>query len=87
MTLTQDLRNYAGKTIAAGSTVRGNIKDFGAGPVLLDQSYYTSIGGGFSTLVEQFITDASWTRIREISAGYSFSSPAFRKKTSFNLST
>jgi TonB-linked SusC/RagA family outer membrane protein len=81
VTLTQDLRNYAGKTIAAGSTVRGNIQDFGSGPVLLDQSYYTSIGGGFSTLVEQFITDASWTRIREISAGYSFSSPAFRKKT------
>ena len=81
VTLTQDLRNYAGKTIAAGSTVRGNIQDFGAGPVLLDQSYYTSIGGGFSTLVEQFITDASWTRLREVSAGYSFSSPAFRKKT------
>ncbi|GAB4051106.1 SusC/RagA family TonB-linked outer membrane protein [Spirosoma litoris] len=81
VTLTKDLKNYAGKTIAAGSTVRGNIQDFGAGPVLLDQSYYTSIGGGFSTLVEQFITDASWTRIREISLGYSISSPGFRKKT------
>lgn len=81
VTLTKDLKNYAGKTIAAGSTVRGNIQDFGAGPVLLDQSYYTSIGGGFSTLVEQFITDASWTRIREISLGYSISSPKFRQKS------
>lgn len=81
VTLTKDLKNYAGKTIAAGSTVRGNIQDFGAGPVLLDQSYYTSIGGGFSTLVEQFVTDASWTRIREISVGYSIGSPKFRQKT------
>ncbi|QIP12936.1 SusC/RagA family TonB-linked outer membrane protein [Spirosoma aureum] len=81
VTLTQDLKNYAGKTITAGSTVRGNIQDFGAGPVLLDQSYYTSIGGGFSTLVEQFITDASWTRLREVSLGYSISSPKFRQKS------
>lgn len=81
VTLTQDLKNYAGTIIPAGSTVRGNIKDFGAGPVLLDEKYYTSIGGGFSTLVEQFITDASWTRLREVSVGYSISSPKFRQKT------
>ncbi|GAA4401646.1 SusC/RagA family TonB-linked outer membrane protein [Nibrella viscosa] len=81
VTLTQGLKNYAGKVIPAGSTVRGNIQDFGAGPVLLDESYYTSIGGGFSTLVEQFIKDGTWTRIREISLGYSLSSAAFRKKT------
>ncbi len=81
VTLTKDLKNYAGKTIAAGSTVRGNIQDFGAGPVLLDQSFYTSIGGGFSTLVEQFVQDASWTRVRELSLGYSLTSPKFRQKT------
>ncbi|QKZ12813.1 SusC/RagA family TonB-linked outer membrane protein [Spirosoma sp. KUDC1026] len=81
VTLTQALKNYAGQTIAAGTTVRGAIKDFGTGPVLLDQSYYTSIGGGFSTLVEQFIKDGSWTRLREVSLGYSFNSPKFRQKT------
>ncbi|MFT4030822.1 MAG: SusC/RagA family TonB-linked outer membrane protein [Siphonobacter sp.] len=81
VTLTQDLKNYAGTTVAAGTTVRGNIKDFGAGPVLLDQSYYTSIGGGFSTLVEQFIHDASWTRLREVSLGYTLNSEKFRKKS------
>ncbi|WP_106137473.1 SusC/RagA family TonB-linked outer membrane protein [Spirosoma oryzae] len=81
VTLTQPLKNYAGQTVAAGTTVRGAIQDFGAGPVLLDQSYYTSIGGGFSTLVEQFIKDGSWTRLRELSLGYSFSSPGFRRKT------
>ncbi|MBC3794403.1 SusC/RagA family TonB-linked outer membrane protein [Spirosoma utsteinense] len=81
VTLTQDLKNYAGKVIAAGSTVRGKVQDFGAGPVLLDETYYTSIGGGFSTLVEQFITDGSWTRLREVSFGYSLNSPKFRQRT------
>lgn len=37
-TLTTPLTNYAGSTIPAG-TIRGNIRDFGAGPVLLDQSW------------------------------------------------
>ncbi|RMH16351.1 MAG: TonB-dependent receptor, partial [Gammaproteobacteria bacterium] len=35
VTLTQDLVNYAGDVIPAGTTVRGNIEDFGGGPVLL----------------------------------------------------
>lgn len=81
VTLTQDLKNYAGRVITAGSTVRGAIKDFGAGPVLLDETYYTSIGGGFSTLIEQFISDGSWTRLREVSLGYSLNSPKFREKS------
>ena len=46
--LEQDLVNYAGNTISAGTRVRGNIEDFGGGPVLLDESWYrTGIGGGF----------------------------------------
>ena len=81
VTLTQALKNYAGKTIAAGSTVRGNIKDFGAGAVLLDESYYTSIGGGFSTLIEQFVQDGSWTRLREVTIGYSLRSERFHAAT------
>ncbi|HPI81572.1 MAG TPA: TonB-dependent receptor, partial [Cyclobacteriaceae bacterium] len=37
VTLTQDLVNSAGTVFTAGTTVRGNIEDFGAGPVLKDQ--------------------------------------------------
>ncbi|MBT9190419.1 SusC/RagA family TonB-linked outer membrane protein [Zobellia russellii] len=81
VTLTQDLVNYSGDIIAAGSTVRGNIEDFGAGPVLLDQSYYTTLGSGFSALKEQHVYDASWTRLREVTLGYSLNSEAFRKST------
>ena len=38
ITLDQPLVNYRGNTIPAGTTVRGNIKDFGGGPVLLDEN-------------------------------------------------
>ncbi len=81
VTLTEDLVNYAGATIPAGSTVRGNIVDFGAGPVLLDQSYYTTLGSGFGALKEQFIYDASWTRLRELTLSYNLSSEGFRERT------
>lgn len=82
VTLTQDLKNYKGTTITAGSTVRGNIADYGAGPVLLDESWYTSLGGGFggSVINEFAIGDASWTRLREISLNYSLKGN-FIKKT------
>lgn len=81
VTLAQDTYNYAGKLTPAGTTVRGNIADYGGGPVLLDQSFYTSIGGHSGQLAEQFVKDGSWTRIREISLGYSLKSAGFRKKT------
>jgi len=71
VTLTKDVKNYSGKTIASGTTVRGNLKDFGGGEVLLDQSWYTSLGGGFGPVAEQFIIDATWTRLREINISYS----------------
>jgi len=71
--LPQDLVNHGGDIIPAGSTVRGNIQDFGGGPVLLDQDWYTSLGGGFgSSVINEFaVTDASWTRLRELSLAYS----------------
>ncbi|HCR55122.1 MAG TPA: SusC/RagA family TonB-linked outer membrane protein, partial [Cytophagales bacterium] len=72
VTLTQDLRNSAGVVFPAGTTVRGNIEDFGAGPVLKDERWYTSLGGGLggSAINEFAISDGSWTRLREISLQY-----------------
>ncbi len=69
----QDLVNYAGDVIPAGSTVRGNIADFGGGPVLLDESWYrTGIGGGFgdNQAYNFSIKEATQTRLRELSLGY-----------------
>ncbi|MFV8346718.1 SusC/RagA family TonB-linked outer membrane protein [Flavobacterium sp. ZB4P13] len=68
-TLTTPLKNYAGATIPAG-TIRGNIRDFGAGPVLLDQSWYSSVGGGFGPVGEQFVKSASWVKWRELTLSY-----------------
>ncbi len=81
VTPSQDLVNYDGDIITAGSTVRGNMGDFGAGPVLLDESWYTSLGGGFggSVINEYAIGDASWTRLRELSLSYSLNSDMMQK--------
>lgn len=81
VTLTQDTKNYVGQVIPAGSTVRGNIEDFGAGNVLLDQSWYTTLGSGFGSLKEQFVDDGSWTRLRQLSMSYALNSAKFRAKT------
>jgi len=68
-TLTTPLKNYAGSTIPVG-TIRGNIQDFGGGPVLLDQSWYQSVGGGFGPVAEQFVKSASWVKWRELTLSY-----------------
>lgn len=69
VTLTTATLNYAGSSIAPG-TVRGNLRDFGAGPRLLDQSWYTTLGGGFGPVAEQFVKSASWIKWRELSLSY-----------------
>ncbi|MFY7909716.1 MAG: SusC/RagA family TonB-linked outer membrane protein [Emticicia sp.] len=74
------LKSYDGKTIEGGQTVRGNIRDFGAGPVLLDQAWYTTLGQGFSALQEQFIVDGSWTRLREATLAYNWKSNWLKEK-------
>ena len=70
VTLTSPITNSAGNTIPAG-TVRGNVADFGAGPVLLDQSWYQGLGGGFGALTEQFVKSATWVKLREVTLSYS----------------
>jgi TonB-linked SusC/RagA family outer membrane protein len=83
VTLSKDLKNSRGNVIPAGSTVRGNIDNFGGGDVLLDQSWYTTLGGGFggSAINEFSVADGSWTRLRELSLGYSIGGAKFREKT------
>lgn len=83
VTLTEDLVNYAGNTIPAGSTVRGNVRDFGSGNVLLDESWYrTGIGGGFgdNQAYNFSIYDATFTKVRELSLSYQLDSPGMKEK-------
>jgi TonB-linked SusC/RagA family outer membrane protein len=40
--------------------------------VPLDEDWYSGLGGGFFGPTEQFIEDASWVRLRELTLSYSF---------------
>ncbi|HEX7845862.1 MAG TPA: SusC/RagA family TonB-linked outer membrane protein, partial [Chitinophagaceae bacterium] len=64
------LNTYNGSPIAAGTTFRGNIGNFGGPDVALTESWYTSLGGFFGNVLEPFVTDATWTRLREVTLSY-----------------
>ena len=85
--LDEDLVNFDGNTIPAGTTVRGHIHDFGGGKVILDETWYRhGIGGGFgdNQAYNFSIKDATFTKLREISIGYDLIHPAI---TSMGLSS
>lgn len=67
----EELRTNDGRTVAAGTLVRGNVFDYGAGNVLRDVSWYVDgPGSGFDGATEQYIVDGSWTKLRELSLNY-----------------
>ena len=79
---TGGLKDYSGKTIAAGTKFQGNIQDFGAGPVALNQAWYQGPGTSFSSAsTKQFVEDGGSTRLREVTLTYSLRSAAFRRFT------
>jgi len=86
VTLTEDLTNVNGDVFAAGSTVRGNVANFGAGNILLDESWYRGIGGGlgFNKVNDLYIEDATWTKLRNVTLGYTFSNIGLTNKFSFS---
>ncbi|MEL6970417.1 MAG: SusC/RagA family TonB-linked outer membrane protein [Bacteroidota bacterium] len=84
LTLDQDLVNFDGDVIPAGTTVRGNIEDFGAGPVLLDETWYRhGIGGGFgdNQAYNFALRDATFTKIRELTFAYTIDGQGFKERT------
>ncbi len=81
---TSALKRYNGTTIPANTAFRGNISDFGSGPVALDQSWYTGPGGWFGNVGELFMEDATWTRFREINIGYTVRTEKLMKKVGLN---
>jgi TonB-linked SusC/RagA family outer membrane protein len=83
VTLTKEMKNVAGRVYPVGSVVRGNIANYGAGDVILDEAWYTTRGAGLgaSAIREFFIGDATWTRLREMSLMYSLSGDWLKKTT------
>ncbi len=80
--LSQNLRNVNGEVFNAGTAVRGNVTDWGAGPVLLDEAWYTTRGGGFGSGVvyDLLFPEATWTRLRELSLSYRLNSEWLKNK-------
>ncbi len=78
-TASQSLTTYGGTEIGEGEVFRGVEHDFGGGPVALDQSWYTDLGGGFGPVGEQFIYDASWMRLRQVTLSYLLNTKKFQE--------
>ncbi|XOV92694.1 MAG: SusC/RagA family TonB-linked outer membrane protein [Bacteroidota bacterium] len=80
VTSSQNLLTYSGSIIPAGTTFRGDIYNFGAGPVALTQEWYNGPGAFFgSGNHELYIEDGSWTRLREITFSYHLENEWLRK--------
>ncbi len=81
-----DLKTNQGVVIPAGTPFRGNIHDFGGGPVALTQTWYDGGGGGGfdGASQKQFVYDGSLVRLREIGLTYSLRSAGFRRATKLN---
>lgn len=75
-TANQNLLDFNGNVIPMGTTFRGEIHDFGGGPVALSEPWYLGDGGFFgSGNDELYIEDGSWTRLRELVLSYTLSAP------------
>lgn len=83
-TSNQNLLTFGGNVIPAGTTFRGAVGNFGAGPVALTQEWYNGPGGFFGGTHELFIQDGSWTRLRELTLSYKLA-PWFRSVTGLNV--
>lgn len=71
VTADQNLLDYEGNVILAGTTFRGKVHNFGAGPVALTEAWYNGDGGFFGGGNDElYIEDGSWTRLREITLSY-----------------
>ncbi|MCA6078930.1 SusC/RagA family TonB-linked outer membrane protein [Fulvivirga sedimenti] len=70
-TASQNLLDFNGNLIPAGTTFRGSVENFGAGPVAATEAWYNADGGFFGGGNDElFVEDGSWTRLREISLSY-----------------
>ncbi len=76
------LKDVNGNTIAAGTAFQGQIRDFGAGPVAINQAWWQGRGSASnSASYKQFVEDGSASRLREITLSYSLRSAGFRRIT------
>lgn len=82
VTATRNYFTWDGDIINIGETFRGNVADFGAGPVALTEAWYNGDGGFFSNGNDElYIEDGSWTRLRELSLAYTLNNEWIKNST------
>jgi hypothetical protein len=57
---------------------RGFVTDFGAGPVIVDQRWWQTRGGGFGGPTELFVEEAGFVRLREVTLTYNWADATIR---------
>jgi TonB-linked SusC/RagA family outer membrane protein len=73
------LKDVNGNLIAAGTSFQGQIKDFGAGPVAINQAWWQGRGSASnSASYKQFVEDGSATRLREATLAYSINAKSIK---------
>ncbi|UKT64684.1 SusC/RagA family TonB-linked outer membrane protein [Pedobacter mucosus] len=73
------LKDVNGNLIAAGTSFQGQIKDFGAGPVAINQAWWQGRGSASnSASYKQFVEDGSTTRLREATLRYSINAKSIK---------
>lgn len=76
------LKDVNGNTIPAGTSFQGQIRDFGAGPVALNQAWWQGRGTASTPAsYKQFVEDGSVSRLREIALTYSLRGPNLLRVT------
>jgi TonB-linked SusC/RagA family outer membrane protein len=75
------LKAWDGSVIPEGTKFQGYIKDFGAGPVAIDQAWWQGPGTAFNGPYKQFIENGGATRLREVTLSYSLSGAGFKQAT------
>jgi TonB-linked SusC/RagA family outer membrane protein len=68
-----------GNSYTAGDVVRGNLYNFGAGQVLLEEQWYDGPGANSRGFSELWLQDATWTRLRELALTYNFGETVLQK--------
>lgn len=80
-TSNQNLLDFNGDVIPAGTTFRGVIQNFGGGPVALTEPWYRGDGGFFSEGNDElYIEDGSWSRLRRVELSYTLNNEWIQNK-------
>jgi len=76
------LKDVNGTVIPAGTSFQGEIKNFGAGPVAINQAWWQGRGSASNTAsYRQFVEDASASRLREVTLCYGINKIKLFKNT------